>query len=179
MEPPAGVFERYFSGRVTRPAFLFCTMFWVGVGFVAMIVAVALAWRYDSVPPDQEVVDLVELFMLRLRTWGGLSLIISVAVAIPCARVAVLRLHDIGVSGWWAVGMFAFLPIELVASIPDFAGPRAAEPGLEIALARSISDSGILQGAWLIGFLFCLFWPPSRGPNRFGPDPRLRGKTSS
>ena len=134
--------------------------------------------HHDMLQPDQKFVGMRELFLWRVTTASALALAICVFVTIPCARVAVLRLHDIGVSGWWALAMFAFVPVDLVAAISELAGGREfAVASFEGSLVREVNDSGVLYASYLVGFVFCLFWPPTRGPNRFGPDPRTKATT--
>jgi uncharacterized membrane protein YhaH (DUF805 family) len=75
---------------------------------------------------------------------------------LPLPALAVRRLHDQDKAGWWA----------LLLVLPT-------------AIAR-LSGKGVLGTPTLIvleaiylGGLVLLFWKPTDGPNRYGPDPRL------
>ena len=72
----------------------------------------------------------------------GLAIIYSFAVLIPGLAVAVRRLHDRDLSGWWLLGFFVGYMIPL---INFFVG---------------------------IAFLVIMLLPGTPGPNRFGPDPK-------
>jgi uncharacterized membrane protein YhaH (DUF805 family) len=87
--------------------------------------------------------------------------LIEIAYQILALRLVVMRLHDIGVRGWWgAVGVLVLIAL------------------------REIVPSGATAG-WLIDAialsfgLLVLFWRGTKGPNRFGADPRIavRGRT--
>jgi uncharacterized membrane protein YhaH (DUF805 family) len=148
-------------------------LFWCVVGIVLMLVTALVTMSHDIRLPDREFVAFAESLLVRLTTASVLALSIYALVSIPCARVAALRLHDIGVSGWWALAMFAFVPFDLLASILWLAGGgELPDRSLELSVVREVHDSGVLYAAYLVGFVFCLFWPPTRGANRFGPDPR-------
>lgn len=78
-----------------------------------------------------------------LLVWEGAALVLW-------ALFAAMRLRDFEVSGRWAW----LLPICAVA-----AGHLGAV-------------GGVLGLALMLAGLPLFFWPPDRGPNRFGPDPR-------
>jgi uncharacterized membrane protein YhaH (DUF805 family) len=87
--------------------------------------------------------------------------VIEIAYQILALRLVVLRLHDIGVRGWWgAVGVLALIALREIL-------PNGAAAGWVIdAIALSFG-------------LLVLFWRGTKGPNRFGADPRIavRGQT--
>ena len=172
MEPAANALERFFAGRTRRTAFLMCMLFWTVVGFVLALAAVFISWPYDIFPPDRKFVTFTEVFVSVVRTFNFFSFVIYAAITIPCARVTVRRLHDMGASGWWALPMFASALVDLVAAAPNLDELWGSSPGLEASLAQSVRDSGIPQAVLIIGFLACLFWPGTKGANRFGPNPR-------
>ncbi|MEL7189336.1 MAG: DUF805 domain-containing protein [Pseudomonadota bacterium] len=72
----------------------------------------------------------------------GLYGLYSLAAFIPGLAVAVRRLHDRDMSGWWILGVVvvSFIPL--------------------IGLLGSIA------------FIVLMFLPGTDGPNRFGPDPK-------
>jgi uncharacterized membrane protein YhaH (DUF805 family) len=90
------------------------------------------------------------------------------ALVLPQAWVTVARLHDRGLSGWWAAAL---------------AGPTLLF-GLLLRLAPDRPDASALYGqgltvlslvglpALLALVVLCGVLPGERGPNRFGPDQR-------
>lgn len=86
---------------------------------------------------------------------GGLGLIVLaywLAVLIPGIAVTVRRLHDRELSGWWYGGLLiaSFIPIVNFFALLGF----------------------------LVLFVFLLL-PGTRGPNRFGPDPKGAGEAQT
>lgn len=79
---------------------------------------------------------------------GGFGIIVLLwwlATIVPSIAVTVRRLHDRDMSGWWYLG---FIVLSLIPFI------------------------GILAS---LGFLVLMFLEGTRGPNRFGPDPKDPG----
>ena len=76
--------------------------------------------------------------------WLGLALLAlwALAIVIPSIAVAVRRLHDRDMSGWWYLGV-------IIVSMIPFIGIFAS-----------------------IGFLVLMALPGTDGPNRYGPDPK-------
>ena len=90
-----------------------------------------------------------EAMAAAFESAGGLSLaglglyaLYALAALIPGIAVAVRRLHDRDMSGWWYLGM-------IVASLIPFLGFIAS-----------------------IAFIVLMVLPGTDGPNRFGPDPK-------
>ncbi len=73
---------------------------------------------------------------------AALGVLWSLFTVVPNIALTVRRLHDRDMSGWWYLGM-------IVASIIPFVGFIAA-----------------------IAFLVLMFLDGTKGPNRFGPDPK-------
>lgn len=77
---------------------------------------------------------------------------------VPSIAVGVRRLHDIDRAGWWLLLGY---------------GPYILGVILEPAQSETLAD--ILTLGSMIGFVLLLVLaalPGTRGPNRFGPDPR-------
>ena len=89
----------------------------------------------------------------------GIVIVLSwLALLIPSIAVGVRRLHDIDRSGWWL--MLGYGPYIL---------------SMVFAMAQSEMLAGIFNFVSLIGFIVLLVFavlPGTRGPNRFGPDPK-------
>lgn len=89
---------------------------------------------------------------------GIVILLTWLFLLIPSIAVGVRRLHDIDRTGWWL--MLGYGPYIL---------------GIVFAMVQSVELAAILNIVSLIGFLVLLvfaFMPGTRGPNRYGPDPK-------
>ncbi|HET9640323.1 MAG TPA: DUF805 domain-containing protein [Allosphingosinicella sp.] len=86
--------------------------------------------------------------------------IVLVTLVVPGLAVAVRRLHDSGRAGWWLALPAAPILFWIVALIGGFSSPGLFKPVLVAILVTPL----------VILVLMCL--PGTRGPNRFGPDPK-------
>ena len=96
---------------------------------------------------------------------GLLSGVFSLAVLVPNITVAVRRLHDTDRSGWWIL-----LPI--VPLVLAFGGVFA---GAAAASVSSMMFVGVaFLGVFITGLLLLVWYctEGTRGPNRFGDDPK-------
>lgn len=100
--------------------------------------------------------------MLGAMLGGGIIgiviLLTWLLLIIPSIAVGVRRLHDIDRTGWWL--MLGYGPWLL---------------SMALAMAQSVELAAILNLVSMIGFLVLLVFavlPGTRGPNRFGPDPK-------
>ncbi|BCA58848.1 DUF805 domain-containing protein [Sphingomonas sp. HMP6] len=96
---------------------------------------------------------------------GLLSGVFSLAVLVPNITVAVRRLHDTDRSGWWIL-----LPI--VPLVLAFGGVFA---GAAAASVSSMMFAGVaFLGVFISGLLLLVWYctEGTRGPNRFGDDPK-------
>lgn len=129
-----------FSGRSRRMEY------WMFALFIAIVYAVCFALMLgggfsllaftDPATATPEAPG--PLFWLG----AGLIGIFALAIIIPSIAVAVRRLHDRDMSGWWYLGF-------IVASMVPFVGFIAG-----------------------IAFLVIMFLPGTPGPNRYGADPK-------
>jgi uncharacterized membrane protein YhaH (DUF805 family) len=97
---------------------------------------------------------------------AALFFLVWLAFIIPGIAVAVRRLHDTNRSGWWILSPFAgyalvWIGIAMAAS-GSSAGTLLATLGMLVA--------GVL-GIVLLVFMFL---DGTKGPNRYGPDPKGR-----
>jgi uncharacterized membrane protein YhaH (DUF805 family) len=81
---------------------------------------------------------------------------------LPFPALAVRRFHDQDKSGWWAAPLIASTIISWVGANELLAPPVRIALGLLYAIA-----------------LVLLFWKPTEGTNRYGPDPRLEGQSEA
>jgi len=133
-------FHRYFDfqGRSRRMEYWSFTLLNVIVVVVLMGIAMGSGFSLAAL----ESGDTSTLFSGVSAVMFGLLGLYWLAVLIPGIAVAVRRLHDRDMSGWWYLGFI------LLGMIP-FVGWIAS-----------------------IAFLVILFLPGTVGPNRFGPDPK-------
>lgn len=101
-----------FDGRISREPF------WLGFILVSLLVSVALT-PYRPESDDHVMVDLGFLVILAVALWSELAL-------------AVKRLHDRGLSGWFAALLFMpllnLVVFVVLGLIPGDKGPNAFGP---------------------------------------------------
>jgi uncharacterized membrane protein YhaH (DUF805 family) len=85
-----------FRGRARRREFWSFLAFWIAV-------ATALAFELPHGP--------ITTRTLLLLAKAAPVLLIPAALTVPLAAVAVRRLHDIGLSGWWLMSAAAPVPV--------------------------------------------------------------------
>ncbi|MBS0477448.1 MAG: DUF805 domain-containing protein [Proteobacteria bacterium] len=135
-----------FGGRSTRAELI--------VGLIAALVLARVA------------VLLAELAAPNGNPWP--AIVLQVIAALPLPALIVRRLHDHSRSGWWIMpALFAFT-LAIARSIV------AATQGFEarIALDRVIWPLDWIAIVGNVAMLVLLVLPGTKGPNRFGPDPR-------
>ena len=94
-------------------------------------------------------------------------LLFGLAIIIPDIAVSVRRLHDTNRTGWWILAPVApyivvFLAAGVAVSSPDMAGAASV-----IGFAALIATLGLA-----VTLLVFYFLEGTRGPNRYGPDPK-------
>jgi uncharacterized membrane protein YhaH (DUF805 family) len=103
----------------------------------------------------------------------------------PWIPLLVRRLHDQGRGGWWALIPLSIAPL---SALEWFTAPdgRATSISFHLGPLRLVRD--IATTPWTISLMIVFItlvvanvllflWQPTRGANRFGPDPRLAGGT--
>ena len=160
--------KRYadFSGRSRRMEFWMWQLFKFAVVFGVMILMMilggaALMGASNGDPGALMAAGGVVLILYLLLLLFGLAIII------PDIAVTVRRLHDTDRSGWWILAAVApyiglLVPGGLAVSPPDMGG-----------IAGMIGFVALLATIGLaIMLLVFYFMEGTRGPNRFGPDPK-------
>jgi len=135
--------KRYadFSGRSRRMEY------WMFILFTTVVSIVLAGPAYFSIVSaavtDPMAVDADPFAGLGIVGMGGLGLfgLFMLAILIPSIAVAVRRLHDRDMSGWWYLGFIVLGAIPFIGFIAS------------------------------IAFIVILALPGTQGPNRFGPDP--------
>lgn len=158
-----------FRGRARRREYwwflLFHVLFSIGLTMLDW-------WRWGHFEGD--FVERMEEFEPRL----GIAHLYGFVTMLPGIGVAIRRLHDTNRRGWWL--MLALGPQIVSVLLGLVAGQKFDEPmqsgsplfmGITIVLGMLF-----LVGGLVLLVLFCL--DGTRGPNRFGPDPKGRGEGS-
>ncbi|ODP39409.1 DUF805 domain-containing protein [Sphingomonas turrisvirgatae] len=164
--------KRYFDfkGRSRRKEYWMYTLFLVIVSIVLSLIDAALGLggsaTSDSVATDTTIGGSAAL------TGGLLANVFSIATFIPSLAVAVRRLHDLNRSGW-----FILLPLGpmLLGGILLAVGAVGALDGSGSGAGGAAMAGLVLMGIGAICALVLLVWmfmEGTRGPNRFGDDPK-------
>jgi uncharacterized membrane protein YhaH (DUF805 family) len=95
----------------------------------------------------------------------------------PSFAVTIKRLHDRGMTGWWALVANGFVPIAIMAvaaywywatRMKDVGGPLASASN-EMIIATAVCT--VLALLWLYSAIVVAFVRGQVGPNRYGEDP--------
>lgn len=164
-----------FSGRSRRKEFWMWILFIVIVSIVLSMIDSALGLGGYSRMGSQQMAPGATGFSYGAYTSGGvLTLLFSLAVLIPNLAVGVRRLHDTGRSGWWLGGFMifyvAFTAYALTAGMSALSG-GGSESSLATLSAVSLV-CGLVILVWAVALLVFYCLEGTRGPNRFGPDPK-------
>jgi uncharacterized membrane protein YhaH (DUF805 family) len=156
-----------FSGRSRRMEFWMWQLWQVIVYVVVVVLAMALGGG-------------AMMMMGRggdaasMMAAGGAAMIIfmlyilySLAVFIPSIAVAVRRLHDTNRTGWWLLAPVAPYVVMIVAGMMAASSPDSAALAGMIAIVALIA---LIVLALIVVVFY--FLEGTKGPNRFGPDPK-------
>lgn len=138
-----------FTGRSRRLEYWWFFVFFVLVFLALIIVAVAAGVSTsNAMAADPE--RLMRDFGAGL--WALIALIglFFLASLIPMIAVQVRRLHDRGVSGWWYLAYI--IGGMVLPEVPEVGN------GLNSLLA--------------LGWIVWMFFPGTKGPNKYGDDPK-------
>lgn len=137
-----------FSGRSTRTEIV---IYYLGCLFLSMLASLFLL-----VVPDYEA--------RRLANKG-----IEIALVLPAIALFARRMHDQARTGWWAL-----LPVA-VYTYSTALGFLASAQGTasRIAFEKAIRQLDLIPFFATLAVLALIAMPGTRGPNRFGDDPRL------
>jgi uncharacterized membrane protein YhaH (DUF805 family) len=153
-----------FSGRSRRMEFwmwkLFTFLASAAIGLILMVVGGAAGLSVFFGNPDAAAGAGGAMLIMLL-----LYLLFALAIFIPDLAVTVRRLHDTDRSGWWILAPAAPYTVAiaaLLASEGEMSGTTGAIAGL----------CGLVAIVLAIALLVFMFVEGTRGPNRFGPDPK-------
>lgn len=103
---------------------------------------------------------------------GPLSGIFGLVVLVPGIAVAVRRLHDINRSGWWILAPVGVALIVIGAAVAWIFQASTSGGGSTAGMFGSIGLLLLVYFAVLIGWIITMCLPGTKGPNRYGPDPK-------
>lgn len=154
--------KRYaqFSGRSRRKEYWMFLLFTILASIILGIIDAALGLTLGG---DDDAGN-------SFGNTGVLGGIFSLATLIPSIAVGVRRLHDINRTGWWLL-----MPVgaALVAGILGGTLGSATGTGLlgvGVGVGLALAVFALIIGGVLLLVFYCL--EGTRGPNRFGPDPK-------
>lgn len=144
-----------FNGRIGRIAF------WFGLIVLAALTPFSIA----TVTSDNPVRET----LVAVQTFGFSGFVWSLALIFAVSAILVKRLHDRGRSGLYAALFYMPAAVSALTYFGADGLPMAAD------IVSWTSWIAWLAGASGLGFLLSLgFMPGTRGPNKYGPDPRGR-----
>lgn len=124
------------------------------------------AYYADSAPPDAALATIgiagTVIFGLLFLWW--------LVILIPSLAVAVRRLHDTNRSGWWLLAPLAPYLVGVLVAVAAIAVSDLAILGALVSLLALLVAIGL---AVMLLVFYCL--EGTRGPNRFGSDPKGPG----
>jgi uncharacterized membrane protein YhaH (DUF805 family) len=155
-----------FSGRSRRMEFWMWKLFTFLIGMVVWIVIMTMIGGAALGSGDPQA----------LAAAGGGAMVVillyalfALAIFIPDLAVTVRRLHDTDRSGWWILAPLVPYVIGIVAAL---GGAASGEQGGIAAGALIAGIAGLAALVLGIVLLVFMFLEGTRGPNRFGPDPK-------
>lgn len=161
-----------FSGRATRQEYWSYILFSSLASFVPFMLMVLVGGALAAIAAAQGE-ESVAGHMVVMAAYV-LNYIISLFFLLPTYAVLVRRLHDVGWSGKWVLGVIVFL----VLSVACFSvGMLLAFGGDEESVGPASVVLWIVAGLSYISCICCLitsfvlcFFDSQRGPNKYGPS---------
>ncbi len=156
-----------FSGRSRRMEFWMWVLFQllVGIGFTILMIAVggSAFLAADAGAMATAGIGIGVLWLLQAA--------FSLGTFIPYLAVTVRRLHDTNRSGWWILAPVVPYVASIIAMIAA-AATGGPDSGSVVAVGL-IAIIGMLA-AFVLGIvlLVFMFLEGTRGPNKYGPDPK-------
>lgn len=150
--------EKYcnFRGRASRSEFWQFSL-WLFIFWVSLFVA--------SVP----------LMFLTGTLFAFLFFLYFLLFILPTLGAAVRRAHDVGLSSW--IFLWLYAAVVIVKHIRTFLLTSRLEDGLlspmSVSLVLYVGLQYVIWALW-IGFIVVLCWPGAKGPNKYGPAPWKR-----
>lgn len=156
-----------FSGRSRRMEFWMWKLFTflIAMAFWVVMMAVGGAAMMSAGNDPQAMMAVGGTVVVVM----GIYCLFALAIFIPDLAVTVRRLHDTDRSGWWILAPLVPYAVAIMASVAGAAsgGKDGAAVIVIVALVCMLVALGL--GITLLVFMFL---EGTRGPNRFGPDPK-------
>ena len=170
--------KRYadFSGRSRRMEFWMWVVlqFMIGIAFIVLVIALGgAAIMSGDVGGAMAMGGILLIFYL-------LYILLQLVFLVPGLAVTIRRLHDTNRSGWWIMLFwgpyllsyaltFVFMGSLAATSDPTAFGPDNAALGTFGLVVMLLSLAGLAGGLVLLVFLFL---EGTKGPNKYGNDPK-------
>ena len=157
--------KRYaeFSGRSRRKEFWMFTLglFLLGIVLgILLIVVGGASMMSASGDPAAGVAGMVA----GVGIFGLVMAVFWLGLLIPSIAVGIRRLHDIDRTGWWLGGFYLLYAVSALSTFQVLPLPSAVSLILSLA---------VLALATTLIVFYCL--EGTKGPNRFGDDPKGTG----
>ena len=153
-----------FSGRSRRMEFWMWQLFQIIVYFGVIVLAMLFGGGALMMGGDPTAAAAAGGGMLIIML---LYLLYVLAVFIPSIAVAVRRLHDTNRTGWWILAPIVPYLVVIIAGMLAMSSPDMAGIAGILALVGMVAVFGL--GITLLVFYFL---EGTRGPNKYGPDPK-------
>ena len=154
-----------FSGRSRRMEFWMWQVFKCIVGIVIWGIFFAVA---GSALLSGDPTAIVAVGGAALIVWL-VAMIFGLVIIIPDIAVAVRRLHDTNRSGWWLLA--PVVPYLVMVFSAVGAGMMGGKGGMAAGGLVAIIAMIAFLGVCILLLVF-YFMEGTRGPNRYGPDPK-------
>jgi uncharacterized membrane protein YhaH (DUF805 family) len=157
--------KRYaeFSGRSRRMEYWMFALFQVLLNIVFWILLVAIGGGALMSGNLNGLVAAGGALLILCLVYG----LIGLALFIPGLAVTVRRLHDTNRSGKWLLALIGAYVIMFAGTTMAAGSPDSAGAGSVVALVGSL-----IVLAMAVTLLVFMFLDGTRGPNRYGEDPK-------
>lgn len=179
-----------FRGRSRRKEYwmfaLFNVLLGLGFGVVQAVIGYSIASVLTQSAMGAQDINsgAATVGPAALGVVGIVQVLISLALIIPGLAVSVRRLHDIDRTGWWLAAPIALYAVIIGAVVYGIGSMLGASANLDptsgagphvaaLAIAGIAGIALLVLGITLFVFA-CL--AGTRGPNRYGPDPKGSGE---
>ena len=159
--------KRYaeFSGRSRRMEYWMWMLFQVIIYFAVVVLMMIVGGGAMMTGDSSSMLAAGGAAIIIL----GLYFLWQLAVLIPSLAVTVRRLHDTNRSGWW---ILAPIVPYIIAFVSMFGAAASGTQG-GLAAGGIIGLIAVLAALGLgITLLVFMFLEGTRGPNKYGPDPK-------
>ena len=160
-----------FEGRSRRSEFWMMILF----GFMCVGGAISLDSALGTpklgVMPDHGLPETYKqslFYTFRISNFM-IETIVGLLLFIPLFSVFVRRLHDVGLSGYWAILYYVigFVSGPTVSEMMDM-----VESGETITPDMGVTIIALVNLAAFAGFIIFMIRDSDKGPNKYGPSPK-------